>query len=191
MLAGRHETSCRDLMFPVCKVVSFVFVIAFVPSHSFIHPQLRVDYSLKSLSITNTKNAPAVGNTTAADNSNMVISGDSRVAATYARAKLGKAPLDLADILITDPPYCLLNRRRTGGDLRDPKVRKKKIDDSDTVTRFENLKEYKTFTKEWLKPCIEHGLKPGAGESGDSVILHKNGSQTFQNSKSELSTFDR
>lgn len=98
-----------------------------------------------------------------ADTSNKVINGDSRLPATYAKAKLGKAPLELADILVTDPPYCLLNRRRTGGDLRDPKVRKKKIDESDTVTRFENLKEYKVFTKEWLKPCIEHGLKKDAG----------------------------
>ena len=98
-----------------------------------------------------------------ADNSNKVINGDSRLPATYAKAKLGKSPLELADILVTDPPYCLLNRRRTGGDLRDPKVRKKKIDESDTVTRFENLKEYKVFTKEWLKPCIEHGLKKDAG----------------------------
>lgn len=97
------------------------------------------------------------------DQLNRVINGDSRLPATYAKAKLGQAPLELADILVTDPPYCLLKRRRTGGDLRDPKVRKKKIDDSDTVTRFENLKEYKTFTKEWLKPCIEHGLKKDAG----------------------------
>lgn len=98
------------------------------------------------------------------DETNKVINGDSRIPATYSKAKLGKAPFELADILVTDPPYCLLHRRRTGGDLRDPKVRKKKIDESDTVTRFENLKEYKAFTKEWLKPCIEYGLKPDAGE---------------------------
>ena len=96
---------------------------------------------------------------------NVVIAGDSRLASTYGKASLGKSPLELADILVTDPPYCLLNRRRTGGDLRDPKTRKKKIDDSDTVTRFENLKEYKVFTKEWLKPCIDFGLKADAGES--------------------------
>lgn len=97
------------------------------------------------------------------DESNRVITGDSRLAATYGKAKLGKL-FELADVLVTDPPYCLLNRRRTGGDLRDPKVRKKKIDESDTVTRFENLKEYKVFTKEWLKPCIDFGLKPNAGK---------------------------
>ena len=96
------------------------------------------------------------------DESNRVVTGDSRLAATYGKAKLGKL-FEFADVLVTDPPYCLLNRRRTGGDLRDPKVRKKKIDESDTVTRFENLKEYKAFTKEWLKPCIEIGLKPDAG----------------------------
>jgi hypothetical protein len=97
------------------------------------------------------------------DESNRVITGDSRLAATYGKAKLGKH-FELADVLVTDPPYCLLNRRRTGGDLRDPKVRKKKIDESDTVTRFENLKEYKVFTKDWLKPCIDFGLKPNAGK---------------------------
>ena len=108
--------------------------------------------------------ASSSSGTTKFDESNRVINGDSRLPATYAKAKLGKAPLELADILVTDPPYCLLNRRRTGGDLRDPKVRKKKLDDSDTVTRFENLKEYKVFTKEWLKPCIEYGLKQDAGD---------------------------
>ena len=161
-------------MFAACKFVSLLLVITVYPSHSFVCPQLRFDSRLRPLSITDLRNAPAVGNANAADNSNMVISGDSRVAATYARAKLGKMPLDLADILVTDPPYCLLNRRRTGGDLRDQKVRKKKIDDSDTVTRFENLKEYKSFTKEWLKPCVEYGLKPGAGESNCFDFLHNN-----------------
>lgn len=107
----------------------------------------------------------AIESDTTVDESNRVITGDSRLAATYGKAKLGKL-FELADVLVTDPPYCLLNRRRTGGDLRDPKVRKKKIDESDTVTRFENLKEYKVFTKEWLKPCIDFGLKPNAG------ILH-------------------
>ena len=156
----------------LCKFVSAVLVIAVVPSQSLFFQQ-------KHLAATNTRVAAAIGAAHAADDSNMVTSGDSRVAATYARAKLGKTPLEFADILITDPPYCLLNRRRTGGDLRDPKIRKKKIDDSDTVTRFENLKEYKTFTKEWLKPCIEYGLKPGAGESHDFVILCDNNSQTI------------
>lgn len=53
--------------------------------------------------------------------------------------------------------------------MRDPKKRQKKIDDSDTVTRFENLKEYKVFTKEWLKPCIENGLKKDAGTVDDFI----------------------
>lgn len=101
---------------------------------------------------------------------NVVIAGDSRLASTYGKASLGKSPLELADILVTDPPYCLLNRRRTGGDLRDPKTRKKKIDESDTVTRFENLKEYKVFTKEWLKPCIDYGLKADAGECDTQLL---------------------
>lgn len=46
---------------------------------------------------------------------NRVILGDSRLVSTYTQAGLGHSPLlELADILVTDPPYCLLHRRRTG-----------------------------------------------------------------------------
>jgi len=91
----------------------------------------------------------------------MVIHGDARLASTY-KTLLGPGGGGLCDVLITDPPYCLLERRRTGGDLRDPKARKRKLDDDPTVTRFENLAEYKAFTKEWLGAAIANGLKPGA-----------------------------
>jgi len=61
-----------------------------------------------------------------------------------------------ADALITDPPYCLLTRRRRGGDLRDPKGKK-----NDSVRRFADLAEYRSFTRAWLERAAAH-LKPDA-----------------------------
>ncbi len=63
-----------------------------------------------------------------------------------------------ADLLLTDPPYCLLTRRRKGGDLRDTKDRK--IDRA-PVVRFESVRDYRAFTAAWLPRAIAH-LKPGA-----------------------------
>jgi len=56
-----------------------------------------------------------------------------------------------ADLLLTDPPYCLLTRRRKGGDLREPKGRK--IERQPAV-RFETVREYRTFTEAWLPRAI-------------------------------------
>eukprot|EP01041_Mallomonas_annulata_P009583 gene9583-19918_t len=69
-----------------------------------------------------------------------------------------------ADILVTDPPYCLLTRRRRNGDLRDSKIypRKRRLEDHDTVPRFENLKHYKQFTESWMQNCIQYIMKPQA-----------------------------
>ena len=139
----------------LCTMVAALMISSVSSFQSFRMQQYRFDREFTSIA--------AIESDVTVDESNRVITGDSRLAATYGKAKLGKL-FELADVLVTDPPYCLLNRRRTGGDLRDPKVRKKKIDESDTVTRFENLKEYKVFTKEWLKPCIDFGLKPNAGK---------------------------
>jgi site-specific DNA-methyltransferase (adenine-specific) len=63
-----------------------------------------------------------------------------------------------ADLLLSDPPYCLLTRRRKGGDLRESKGRKL---DHDVVVRFENVRAYKDFTAQWLPLAIAH-LKPSA-----------------------------
>lgn len=87
----------------------------------------------------------------------IIANGDARLPATF--AKLGTK--NNADVLITDPPYCLLERRRKGGDLRDPKKRSK-LDGEDTVPRYESVKQYKQFTQEWLTTCVQHGLKDGA-----------------------------
>jgi site-specific DNA-methyltransferase (adenine-specific) len=51
-----------------------------------------------------------------------------------------------AALLLTDPPYCLLTRRRKGGDLRDPKGKK-----NESVRRFEDVREYRAFTKAWME----------------------------------------
>jgi site-specific DNA-methyltransferase (adenine-specific) len=51
-----------------------------------------------------------------------------------------------AAVLLTDPPYCLLTRRRKGGDLRDPKGKK-----NESVRRFEDVREYRAFTKAWME----------------------------------------
>jgi site-specific DNA-methyltransferase (adenine-specific) len=47
-----------------------------------------------------------------------------------------------------------------GGDLRDPKAHKRKLEDP-TVSRFENIAAYKKFTRSWLKPCVDFGIKQG------------------------------
>jgi site-specific DNA-methyltransferase (adenine-specific) len=67
----------------------------------------------------------------------------------YVRALQGRQ----ADVLLTDPPYCLLTRRRKGGDLRDPRGRKI---DRDPVVRFESVREYRTFTEAWLPLALRH-----------------------------------
>ena len=63
-----------------------------------------------------------------------------------------------ADVLLSDPPYCLLTRRRKDGDLRDPKH--KKIDRG-PVRRFETVREFRDFTRQWLEVAVAH-LAPDA-----------------------------
>ena len=89
-----------------------------------------------------------------------VFNGDCRDPNAYHKLGLGpESGKEQADILITDPPYCLLERRRKPtkqqelegktGNLRDPKKRMKKIDDSPAVPRYANIKEYRKFTRDW------------------------------------------
>ncbi len=58
-----------------------------------------------------------------------------------------------ADLMMADPPYCLLTRRRKKGDLRDPK--RAKIN-HEAVTRFDKIKDYRYFTEAWLKKAAAH-----------------------------------
>src|SRR4051794_34346007 len=75
------------------------------------------------------------------------IAADARREEGY-RAALGG---ERAALLLTDPPYCLLTRRRKGGDLRDPRDRKI---DREPVVRFESVRDYRSFTEEWLPRAI-------------------------------------
>ncbi len=77
------------------------------------------------------------------------VSGDSREEASYARALDGRK----AQLLLSDPPYCLLVRRRKGGDERDPKDRKI---DRGPVGRFEDVRAYRKFTEAWLPKAVAH-----------------------------------
>ena len=83
------------------------------------------------------------------------VRGDARSEESYAQALGGER----ADVLITDPPYCLLTRRRKGGDPRDAHAGRK-IDRA-PVTRFESVRDYRAFTEEWLPRAVSH-LRPGA-----------------------------
>jgi site-specific DNA-methyltransferase (adenine-specific) len=83
------------------------------------------------------------------------VQGDARRDQAYAAALGGES----ADALITDPPYCLLTRRRKRGDLRDPHAGRKI--DREPVLRFESVREYRAFTEEWLPRAASH-LRPGA-----------------------------
>lgn len=77
------------------------------------------------------------------------VAGDARRPESYRQALAGGR----ADVLISDPPYCLLTRRRKGGDLRDPKGRKI---DRDPVLRFESVRDYRLFTDAWLTEAVKH-----------------------------------
>jgi site-specific DNA-methyltransferase (adenine-specific) len=72
------------------------------------------------------------------------------------RAVLGEAR---ATFLHTDPPYCLLTRRRKGGDLRDPRANKKI--DRNPIVRFETVRDYRAFTEAWMARAVAH-LTPDA-----------------------------
>lgn len=79
----------------------------------------------------------------------VVVQGDSTSEHTWTRA-LGSRR---GQALICDPPYCLLTRRRKGGELRDSKDRKI---DRGPVRRFEDVREYRTFTRAWLELAVQH-----------------------------------
>jgi site-specific DNA-methyltransferase (adenine-specific) len=76
--------------------------------------------------------------------------GDARDEETYRRT-LGAGR---AALLLTDPPYCLLTRRRKGGDLREKRAGVKI--DREPVVRFEDVRAYRKFTEEWLVKAAAH-----------------------------------
>ena len=88
-----------------------------------------------------------------------IFHGDSRQQISYKNAGFGVNYL--ADVLITDPPYCLLTRRRKYWDIRDSSRRTRKLDDQEVVPKFESVKEYREFTNQWLSTAMS-ALKPSA-----------------------------
>ncbi|HUJ24932.1 MAG TPA: DNA methyltransferase, partial [Myxococcales bacterium] len=80
--------------------------------------------------------------------------GDARQEDTYRRLLAGEK----AALLLTDPPYCLLVRRRKGGDLRDKRAGVKI--DREPVLRFEDVREYRKFTSDWLPKALTHVCGP-------------------------------
>ena len=75
--------------------------------------------------------------------------GDARTEDAYERALGGER----AWLLLTDPPYCLLTRRRKGGDPREKRPAVKI--DRDPVLRFDDVRAYRRFTGEWLSKAAQ------------------------------------
>ena len=78
------------------------------------------------------------------------VAGDARQEETWRAALHGER----AALLLTDPPYCLLTRRRKGGDVRDKRAGVKI--DRDPVLRFEDVRAYRRFTQDWLPKAAAH-----------------------------------
>lgn len=89
-----------------------------------------------------------------------IIRGDARDPASY-DAALGVGAR--ASLLLCDPPYLLLDRRRRGGDAREPRAGRK-IDDA-IVRRFADQRAYLEFSRAWLGPALAR-LEP----TGTAVI---------------------
>jgi site-specific DNA-methyltransferase (adenine-specific) len=83
------------------------------------------------------------------------LQADAREPGGY-QAALGESR---AHLLLTDPPYCLLTRRRKGGDERDPRAHKKI--DRNPIVRFETVRDYRAFTEAWMTRAVSW-LTPGA-----------------------------
>ena len=73
-----------------------------------------------------------------------ILHADATKPADWERALKGEK----ADALVTDPPYCILTRRKKSGEARDKK--EKKIERG-PLRRFEDVREYREFTRTWLK----------------------------------------
>lgn len=71
--------------------------------------------------------------------------GDSTNRASYEKVMPGLK----AQLLLADPPYCLLVRRnKKTGQLRDAKQAKI---NHENVTRYENIRAYTQFTRDWME----------------------------------------
>jgi len=83
-----------------------------------------------------------------------VVKGSALVPASFVEALDGAR----ASVLLTDPPYCRLVRRR------DPArgARQRKLASDATTLRFDNMAHYATFTREWMTHVLTYGLLPKA-----------------------------
>jgi len=105
-----------------------------------------------------------------------VVCGDCRSTDAYASLGLGKgSQQQKANVLLTDPPYCILERRRKGGDLRDDKGKRRKVEMgagqlNEEIPRFASVKDFTKFTKSWIDVCINEGLTADA-----TLIIWMNG----------------
>ena len=84
----------------------------------------------------------------------MVVTGDARRPEVLAQALGGRRP----SLLLTDPPYCLLTRRRKGGDERQRHAGRKI--NRDPIHRFADVRAYRRFTAEWL-PAAARTVEEG------------------------------
>lgn len=89
---------------------------------------------------------------------NAIVHGDSTTDAAYASVLGG----DRCQLVHADPPYCLLTRRNKRGQRRDPK--RAKIN-HEAVTRYENIRAYRRFTRAWMELACGH-----LDESGHAIV---------------------
>jgi len=105
-----------------------------------------------------------------------VICGDCRSKDAYTSLGLGKGrQQQQANVLLTDPPYCILERRRKGGDLRDDKGKRRKVETgagqlNEEIPRFASVKDFTAFTRSWIEVCINEALTPDA-----TLVIWMNG----------------
>jgi site-specific DNA-methyltransferase (adenine-specific) len=76
------------------------------------------------------------------------VAGDARELASW-KEMLGTRQ---GDVLFTDPPYCLLTRRKKSGQLRDKKDVKI---ERGPLRRFETVRDYRHFTQAWLSVAVQ------------------------------------
>jgi DNA modification methylase len=70
------------------------------------------------------------------------------------KALAGRRP----SLLLTDPPYCVLTRRRKGGEERERRAGRKI--DREPIHRFQDVRAYRRFSAEWL-PLAARAVEEG------------------------------
>ena len=110
---------------------------------------------------------------------NAVICGDSTSDASYREALDGEP----CHLVFADPPYCLLTRRNKRGQQRG--LKRAKIN-HEAVTRYENLRAYRSFTRAWLSRACSH-----LSASGHAIVwTNFLGQQPIRDVAQELALHD-